>query len=51
MQQWVAPLAAIVMYTFDLSILSKDFAQEKNFYFRLNKVSQNVLDILQILRF
>jgi hypothetical protein len=26
------------MYTFDLSILSKDLEPEANFYFRLNKV-------------
>jgi hypothetical protein len=38
LHQWSDPLAAIVMYTFDLSMLSKDLEQEKNFYFRLNKV-------------
>jgi hypothetical protein len=36
--QWADPLAAIVMYTFDLSMLSKGLDQDKNFYFRLNKV-------------
>jgi hypothetical protein len=40
LHQWSDPLAAIVMYTFDLSMLSKGLEQEKNFYFRLNKVSK-----------
>ena len=43
LDQWAAPLAAIVMYTFDLSILSKNLEAEKNFYFRLNKVLKMIL--------
>jgi hypothetical protein len=43
MHQWSDPLAAIVMYTFDLSMLSKGLEQEKNFYFRLNKVRNMTL--------
>jgi hypothetical protein len=38
LHQWSDPLAAIVMYTFDLSMLSNGLEQEKKFYFRLNKV-------------
>lgn len=37
---WSNLLAAIVLYTFDLSILFKGYAAEENFYFRLNKVLQ-----------
>lgn len=36
--EWKDPLAAIIMYTFDLSILSAANMQEDNFYFKLNKV-------------
>jgi hypothetical protein len=43
LHQWSDPLAAIVMYTFDLSMLSKGLEQEKNFYFRLNKVLEMTL--------
>jgi hypothetical protein len=39
-KMWSNLLAAIVLYTFDLSILFKGYAAEENFYFRLNKVLQ-----------
>jgi hypothetical protein len=34
------PLAAIVLYSFDLSLLDPTAPRENNFYFRLNKVMQ-----------
>jgi hypothetical protein len=40
LDQWRDPLAAIVLYTFDLSILSPHTNPEQNFYFGLNKVQQ-----------
>jgi hypothetical protein len=38
LDQWRDPLAAIVLYTFDLSILFLLPNPEQNFYFSLNKV-------------
>jgi hypothetical protein len=38
LNQWRDPLAAIVLYTFDLSILFPHTSPEINFYFSLNKV-------------
>jgi hypothetical protein len=38
LDQWQDPLAAIVLYTFDLSILFPGTKPEENFYFSLNKV-------------
>jgi hypothetical protein len=38
LDQWRDPLAAIVLYTFDLSILFPLTSPEENFYFSLNKV-------------
>jgi hypothetical protein len=38
LDQWRDPIAAIVLYTFDLSILVPLASPEENFYFRLNKV-------------
>jgi hypothetical protein len=38
LDQWHDPLAAIVLYTFDLSILFPWTKPEENFYFSLNKV-------------
>jgi hypothetical protein len=38
LDQWRDPLAAIVLYTFDLSILLPHANPELNFYFSLNKV-------------
>jgi hypothetical protein len=37
-KDWRDPLAAIVMYTFDLAMLSPAHAADENFYYRLNKV-------------
>jgi hypothetical protein len=38
LDQWRDPLAAIVLYTFDLSILFPHTNPAENFYFSLNKV-------------
>ena len=38
LNEWSLPLAAIIMYTFDLSLLSTNEDADKNFYFKLNKV-------------
>jgi hypothetical protein len=44
MRQWPMHLAAIIMYTFDLSLITTTAKNEDNFYFLLNQVSyQHVL--------
>jgi hypothetical protein len=42
LDQWRDPLAAIVLYTFDLSILFPRTNPEQNFYFSLNKVQAGI---------
>ena len=41
LKEWPMLLAAIMMYTFDLSLLFLGIAQEENYYFRINQVKKN----------
>ena len=39
LNEWGKPLAAIVMYTFDLCLISSSTDADQNCYFQLNKVN------------